>query len=178
STAAAVEVEQARLIEVPIAPEEIKRDPLLDVAPAGRHQDVDVPASNKIQRDPLLDTGPLSAPNGGYGGPRLHRLLSRAVRQNASDIHIPSGAAVLFRMHGKLTPVDGEEPVSPQETESMLMEVLTDEQRRIFKGTHDLDFSYQILGSGRFRANICRQHRGVDGTFRVISDTIPSPFEL
>jgi len=178
STVAAVEVEQARLIEVPLAPEEIKRDPLLDVAPAGRHQEVDVPASNKIQRDPLLDTGPLSAPNGGYGGPRLHRLLSRAVRQNASDIHIPSGVPVLFRMHGKLVPVDGEETFSPEQTESMLMEILTDEQRRIFKETSDLDFSYQILGAGRFRANVCRQHRGVDGTFRVIPDNIPSPFEL
>jgi twitching motility protein PilT len=178
STVVAVEVEQARLIEVQNAPAEIKQDPLLDAAPLARHKGGDLPDAQEIQRDPLLDTGPLSAPGGGYGGPRLHRLLSRAVRQDASDIHVPSGARVLFRMHGKLMPVDGEEPFSPEETQSMLMEILTDAQRRQFNETNDLDFSYQIIGSGRFRANICRQHRGVDGTFRVISDTIPSPFEL
>jgi twitching motility protein PilT len=178
STVAAVEVEQPRVFEAPIAPQEIKRDPLLDSAPVGRHQGGDLPEGHEIQRDPLLDTGPLSKPNGGYGGPKIHRLLSRAVRQGASDIHIPSGARVLFRMHGRLTPVDGEQTFTPAETESMLMEILTNEQRRIFQDTSELDFSYQILGSGRFRANICRQHRGIDGTFRIISDNIPSPFEL
>src|SRR5262245_7207135 len=178
STVAAVEVEQARVVEVPIAHEEIKRDPLLDVAPVGRHKVSDLPGGHEIRRDPLLDTGPLSAPNGGYGGPQLNRLLSRAVRQNASDIHIPSGAPFLFRLHGRLTPIEGEQAFSAQQTESMLMEILTDEQRRIFHETSDLDFSYQIIGAGRFRGNICRQHRGVDGTFRVIPDNIPSPFEL
>ena len=178
SSVAAVEVEQVRIIETPIPNVDIKRDPLLDSAPVGRQNGGSLPDAHEIRRDPLLDTGPLSGPNGGYGGPRLHRLLSRAVRQGASDIHIPSGARVLFRMHGRLMPVDGEQQVTPQETESMLMEVLTEEQRRVFAETNDLDFSYQILGSGRFRANVCRQHRGVDGTFRIISDTIPTPFEL
>jgi twitching motility protein PilT len=177
SVVAAVEFEQARVPEVPFTPEEVKRDPLLDIAPLARHTGGDV-AADEIQRDPLLDTGPLAAPNGGYGGPRLNRLLSRAVRQSASDIHVPSGVPVMFRTHGKLAYVDGEDLFTPQQTESMLMEVLTDEQRRIFTETNDLDFSYQILGSGRFRANLCRQHRGVDGTFRVIPDRIPSPFEL
>jgi twitching motility protein PilT len=75
-------------------------------------------------------------------------------------------------------PVDGEETFTPAQTESMLMEILSDEQRSVFNETNDLDFSYQIIGAGRFRANICRQHRGVDGTFRVIPDNIAGPFEL
>jgi len=60
----------------------------------------------------------------------------------------------------------------------MLLEILTPEQRRRFLDTNDLDFSYEINGVGRFRANICRQHRGVDGSFRMIPETIPTPEQL
>ena len=109
--------------------------------------------------------------------PRLHKILSKAVFSKASDIHVTSGAPIQVRRNGRLERLD--ERVSPaQEISALLLEVLTEEQRKRFLETNDLDFSYEVKGVGRFRANICRQHRGIDGTFRIIADVIPSPEKL
>jgi twitching motility protein PilT len=124
-------------------------------------------------RDPLLMSGADALNESMTGGPRLHRILSKATWAKASDIHIPSGARILMRVHGRLEPFDDRQH-EPAEIESLLMEILTEEQRRRFSETGDLDLSYEISGGGRFRANICRQHRGVDGSFRVIPDVIPT----
>ena len=124
-------------------------------------------------RDPLLMSGADALNESMTSGPRLHRILSKALWAKASDIHIPSGARILVRVHGRLEPFD-ERQCEPAEAEALLMEVLNEEQRSRFSETGDLDFSYEIAGVGRFRANVCRQHRGVDGSFRVIPDVIPS----
>jgi twitching motility protein PilT len=92
----------------------------------------------------------------------------------ASDVHVPSGSAVLVRRHGVLEPLSGVRAPGPAEIEAMLHEVLSPEQQKHFAETNDLDFSYEIANVGRFRANACRQHRGVDMTFRIIPDTIPT----
>jgi len=105
--------------------------------------------------------------------PRLHKILSKAVWSKASDIHLPSGAPVQVRRNGRLERLD-ERVSPPKEVGELLFEILTEEQRKRFLETNDLDFSYEVKGVGRFRANICRQHRGIDGTFRVIPDVIPS----
>jgi twitching motility protein PilT len=105
--------------------------------------------------------------------PRLHKILSKAVWSKASDIHVPSGAPIQVRRNGRLERFD-ERASPPKEVGELLFEILTEEQRKRFLETNDLDFSYEVKGVGRFRANICRQHRGIDGTFRVIPDVIPS----
>jgi twitching motility protein PilT len=128
-------------------------------------------AEPEPKRDPLVVQG--LAEMGEEGGPRINRILEKAVWSTASDIHVPSGAAVLVRRHGLLQPL-GMRQHTPSEIESMILEALTPEQRKVFQETNDLDFSYEIPNVGRFRANVCRQHRGIDATFRVIPDTIPS----
>jgi twitching motility protein PilT len=174
TTVAMPELEKAARMSSPSG--EIKRDPLLQTGPLTAHAQ-STPAPGEIKRDPLLETGPLAGLPTNGGGPLLHRLLKRAVQQQASDIHVPSGASILTRIHGRLKPLGGDS-YTPDQIEKLLMEVLTDEQRRRFTETNDLDFSYEVNGVGRFRANVCRQHRGVDGSFRVIPDRIASPDEL
>lgn len=109
--------------------------------------------------------------------PRLHKILSKAVWSKASDIHVPSGAPIQVRRNGRLERLD-ERASPPKEVGEMLLEILTEEQRKRFLETNDLDFSYEVKGVGRFRANVCRQHRGIDGSFRVIAEVIPSPEAL
>jgi twitching motility protein PilT len=60
----------------------------------------------------------------------------------------------------------------------MLMEIMTDDQRKRFTENGELDFAYTMPGVGRFRANAYRQHRGVDGVFRVIPPAPPSLEDL
>ncbi len=126
----------------------------------------------QVERDPLLVHGLTEIVSEETGG-RIHKLIEKAVWQNASDIHIPSGSPVQMRRHGKLQPLGGRN-YSSGEIESMILEILTPAQRERFVATNDLDFSYEIKGVGRFRANVCRQHRGVDATFRIVPDAIPT----
>jgi twitching motility protein PilT len=123
-------------------------------------------------RDPLLVHG-LAEMEAGAEAPKVNRVLEKAVWSKASDIHIPSGAQVLVRRHGVLQPL-GTRNYTPAEIAAMATEILSPDQQRVFEETNDLDFSYEIAGVGRFRANACRQFRGIDLTFRVIPDAIPT----
>jgi twitching motility protein PilT len=130
---------------------------------------------SQAARDPLLVSVVEESRPGNRA--RINGILSRAVWSGASDIHVPSGASIQIRKHGRLEKLN--EPLkSPAEIESMLLEILNDTQRQRFTETNDLDFSYEITGVARFRANVCRQHRGVDGSFRIILEAIPSLEQL
>ncbi|HWX42233.1 MAG TPA: PilT/PilU family type 4a pilus ATPase [Blastocatellia bacterium] len=135
-------------------------------------------APGSIQPKPAQVSKPTNEERSGSGEPLLHSILSAAIAARASDVHIPSGAPIQIRQHGRLMPFDQGGSFDRNGIEALLLEVLTDEQRRRFLETNDLDFSYEIKKVGRFRANLCRQHRGVDGTFRVIPEAIPSPADL
>ena len=114
-----------------------------------------------------MGTNPLPAAS------RLDAFLTRAVKMKASDLHVHSGAPLRLRLNGELTE-DGEHKIPAADAEAMLKAILTPDQRRIFDEAGELDFAYTIPNVGRFRANIYRQHRGVDGVFRVIPPQPPT----
>lgn len=126
----------------------------------------------EIVRDPMVVMG-LSEMDASSDEPRIHKVLTKAVWGKASDIHIPSGAPIQMRRNGQLE-VAQDRSYQPSEIESMVYQILTPLQLERFKESNDLDFSYEIPGVARFRANVLRQHRGIDATFRIIPDTIPS----
>ncbi len=101
--------------------------------------------------------------------------LLRAARQlNASDLHVKSGAVPIVRkatfLHELALPV-----LPGDRVERALYSLLTDEDRKTFLDTNDLDCSFDGgPGLGRFRLNMLRQHHGVDGTFRLIPDQVPT----
>ncbi|CAN5377866.1 hypothetical protein BH10PLA1_BH10PLA1_09440 [soil metagenome] len=105
--------------------------------------------------------------------------LLRAARQlNASDLHVKSGAIPVIRkatyLHELAVP---ELPAA--RVERALKTMLSDRDRETFEATNDLDCSIDGgPGLGRFRLNMLRQHRGVDGTFRLIPEKVPTFDEL
>jgi twitching motility protein PilT len=108
---------------------------------------------------------------------RLDALLTRAVQAHASDLHLHSGAPVKMRIHGEIADQD-DTLLTASEAESMITECLTPEQKDVFEKNGELDFAYTLAGVGRFRANVYRQQRGVDGVFRVIPPTPPKLEDL
>jgi len=106
----------------------------------------------------------------------LQRILARAVELRASDVHLHTGAPIQVRIHGKLLPLEGED--GSEQVEKILLEALTAEQRKHLDEHLDLDFAYSIPGLGRFRANVFRQQRGLDGVFRPIPPSPPTLAEL
>jgi len=107
----------------------------------------------------------------------IDRYLKLAVDQKASDIHFSSGQAVRMRLQGDLTPLD-ERPMSAEQMESLLFEVLTEEERERFHAQHNLDKSYSSPGIGNFRINIFKTRSGIAGVLRIIPSRLPSIAEL
>ncbi len=108
---------------------------------------------------------------------RFDQTLTDLVARGASDIHIHGGAPIKLRVNGGLQQ-DSSDILSASDAERLVLSGLTPEQRSSFASDGELDLCYAIDGVGRFRANIYRQHRGVDGVFRFIPQTPPSLEEL
>ena len=77
-----------------------------------------------------------------------------------------------IRINGKLR--NTEFPaLSPEECRDLIYEILTPEQKRIFENTKELDFSYGVEGTGRFRINLHYQRGSLGIAIRPIKDIIP-----
>ena len=75
----------------------------------------------------------------------IEELLEKLVKDGGSDLHISSNLPPSIRIDGKLTRVDME-PLTPDEVESLLFPMLSNEQRRKLEQEWELDFSYGIEG--------------------------------
>ncbi|MEZ4743068.1 MAG: type IV pilus twitching motility protein PilT [Bdellovibrionota bacterium] len=110
----------------------------------------------------------------GYSFPQLLKAL---IDQNGSDLHITSGSPPRLRLSGSLLKLELP-PLTPSQTQTLCYSVLTEEQKRKFETDHELDFSFNITGLARFRANIYMQRGTISGAFRVIPLTIKTLKEL
>lgn len=103
----------------------------------------------------------------------LKDYLSYARTSGASDLHLSAGSPPFLRLNGRVeklaTPV-----LRDADTERLLFEVLSNDQKRVLLQKRGLEFCLQVDGTGLFRATAFKQRLGWDSTFRVIRPTIPS----
>jgi twitching motility protein PilT len=129
---------------------------------------------------PAADSVPAQAPPAHAvpaAEPMLDRILAKAMQLHASDLHIHAGLPIQLRIGGRLLKSNSA-PLEPAQSESLILEILTPEDRAVFAAHNDLDFAYAIPGVGRFRGNVYRQRRGVDAVFRPISPEPPTLEQL
>jgi twitching motility protein PilT len=110
--------------------------------------------------------------------PRVNDLLRQAVASGASDLHLTVGMPPVLRIYGRLTPVEGRPMLKPADTELLVFEMLTDEQRSRLVEHGEIDFSYRVPGSARFRVNAFRQRGSYGAAVRVIPTKVPTYQEL
>jgi twitching motility protein PilT len=103
----------------------------------------------------------------------LHALMRQAAELAASDLHVHAGSPLRMRVHGELQ-VHGDAPLDPAVAEAMLSDVLDDAQWATLSRHGQVDFAYEVPGLGRFRSNVYRQQRGLDGTFRLVPAEPPT----
>jgi len=89
----------------------------------------------------------------------LRQLLDEMTKMRASDLHISAGVPPQVRVDGSIGAM-GHPPLTPQMTQQLAYSVLTEEQRKRFETTKELDLSFGVPGLSRFRANVFLQ-RGV-----------------
>jgi twitching motility protein PilT len=101
----------------------------------------------------------------------IDEALRHLVEAGGSDLHLKAGSQPLERVNGALAPLPGSEPLSAQDTDRVLREILTDEARRAeFDTEHEVDFAYAIPELARFRVNAFQQR----GTTSLVMRTIPT----
>jgi twitching motility protein PilT len=103
----------------------------------------------------------------------VSRALRELASRNGSDLHLKAGASPLFRVNGELGPDDTTEPLRAEDTLGALHALLTDEAKLAeFAEQHEVDFSFEISGVGRFRINAFQQRGLVSLACRLIPHKI------
>jgi twitching motility protein PilT len=109
----------------------------------------------------------------------VNQALRELVKRNGSDLHLKVGSGPLFRVYGELA-VDGSvEPLTAEDTENALKQLLSDETKlEEFAKEHEVDFSFEIPDVARFRMNAFQQRGVISMACRAIPHRISTIEEL
>lgn len=106
-------------------------------------------------------------------GNRVDRILTYAVSQRASDVHILTDERVLLRVDGDLR-FAGDAPLDGAQVARLIEEVLDGEQRERLSLEGQVDFAWTTAGKSRFRGNAYRHQTGLGLVLRAIPLEIPT----
>ncbi len=104
-------------------------------------------------------------------------LLRAMVDKGSSDLHIAVGIPPIIRVDGALMPIPFDK-VTPQDSQRLIYDILTDDQIQRFETELELDFSYQLARTARFRVNVFRDKGNVATAFRQIPQKVPTVKDL
>ena len=104
----------------------------------------------------------------------LEQLLKNVKQYDASDLHLNVNAEPMLRIDGTLTPLNLPK-LTNEEVIELCYSVLTEKQKASLEEHLELDFSFEIPGVARFRANYYYERENLAGAFRIIP---PRPLSL
>jgi twitching motility protein PilT len=107
----------------------------------------------------------------------LGDYLLDAANMGASDLHVTAGLPPMVRISGKVEPLDYP-PLTANATRDLIYDLLSNDQRQRLENEWELDFSYALPRSARFRVNIYFQRGAIGAAFRTIPSEIKSISEL
>ncbi|MFN0242030.1 MAG: type IV pilus twitching motility protein PilT [Planctomycetota bacterium] len=102
----------------------------------------------------------------------MEELLALMVRQGGSDLHISVNSPPRIRIDGELMPVE-HNALNAEETRRLATSVLASDQIAKLDRELELDCSFGLEGSGRFRANVFYQQGAVAAVMRSIPNNTP-----
>ena len=103
----------------------------------------------------------------------LRPLIDRMLNQNASDLILTKGQPPVLRIVGELVPLEGRR-LESEDIRRIADSLLTDEQRRSFEQHQELDCSFGLDGTARFRVNVFQQQGSVGVVIRMLPHQIPT----
>src|SRR3954454_4312746 len=128
---------------------------------------------------------PLKSPSGASDETRMFELepaLRRVIEMEGSDLHLKVPSPPLIRLHGRLEPIPGADPLTPEDTEGLLASLLGNEKDRAkleeFAEENEGDFAFGVSGLSRFRVNAFRQRGVISLVCRAIPHEIKSIEQL
>jgi twitching motility protein PilT len=106
-------------------------------------------------------------------GERVDAMLADLWDARGTDLLLTVGMPAQIRVHGELRPLDAN-PLTADDTETLLAEVLSDDQSAAWDAQHEYDFSFSWRDHARVRGNAFTQ-RGVTAVaLRMIPREIPT----
>jgi len=103
----------------------------------------------------------------------IKKLLKSVLAFNSSDLHLVVGSEPQIRIDKELRALNL--PIlDAKDLEEMAYSLIEDKQKKIFEEENELDFSFELEGIGRFRANYYRTIGGIACAFRMIPIDIPT----
>ena len=103
----------------------------------------------------------------------IKNLLKATMQHKSSDLHLVVGSEPQLRIDKILRPINVPK-LDATQLEEMAYSLLVDKQKKEFEENNELDFSFELKGIGRFRANYYRTIHGVACAFRTIPIDIPT----
>ena len=100
-------------------------------------------------------------------------LLTMAGERRASDLILTVGLPPMLRLDGEWQQTEGD-PLTPNDTRRLLYTMMDEKKQRDFEERRELDFSFSLTGSGRFRVNTFFQRGAIGGVLRAIPEEILS----
>jgi twitching motility protein PilT len=109
----------------------------------------------------------------------IKQTLRELVEKQGSDLHLKVDSVPLFRVNGELAGIDGAQPLTAEDTESALKQLLDDDHKLDeFAREHEVDFSFEIAGVARYRVNAFQQRGTISLACRAIPHKISTIEEL
>jgi twitching motility protein PilU len=102
----------------------------------------------------------------------LTPLFKLMAEKQASDLFISAGAPVSIKIVGNIMPVNAQ-IIDGESARKIAYEIMTDKQVREFEETMEMNFSYVVPDTGRFRVNIFRQRGNVAMVVRFLRSGTP-----
>ena len=104
-------------------------------------------------------------------------FLEIVVKREASDLHLVVGAPAVIRVDGLLAPVSPA-PLTPEDSETLIFELLSTEQKEMLMVNKEIDFSFALGDVARFRVNAYYQKGYLSAALRLIPSYIRTIEEL
>ncbi len=101
----------------------------------------------------------------------IQALLKQMVEWKASDLHLSAGEPPHLRIDERLLPLE-QPPLSSQDIREMISTVVSRERLEKFQRELELDFSFSVVGVGRFRVNVFLQRGNVGAAIRALPEHI------
>ncbi len=97
-----------------------------------------------------------------------HALMSEAIRQGASDLHINPGRRPVIRVNGDLVDLEAAEPLTDEASLALCRSITDEKHWRELDEIGTTDFGIAHEGGNRFRVNVMKQRGRISAVLRLI----------
>jgi len=107
----------------------------------------------------------------------MEKLLSAAVKQGASDIHITTGQPPVFRLHGRLRKLETK-VLEADDTVQLMKSISPDRCQEELQEQGSADFGFAYGDEARFRVSVFKQRGHIAMVLRQIPNDMLTPEQL